>query len=220
MQQNGQDSYPSSRSNESTMKRISRYLIGLLLLGCCCANAQSAGTVNLTASPSAGNGVINVTLNWTSSPPATSCALTGGGVTNPTAAPSGTATDTLTKTTTYGIACSWTRTSNTLHWTAPTTNTDGSPLTDLSGYTIWWGLVGNSVSTQTAVTNPAATSFVITPSAPGTYAYTIVACNAAKLCSTPSTSVTGPAIGTTSASATATTTVTPLPTSPTSLTVQ
>lgn len=202
-------------------KRLSG-LFAILVLSALCAvtHAQTVGTVSLTATPTSGNGVINVSLTWSSTPTATSCSLTGGGATNPTAASSGTATDTITKTTIYSLACNWARTFNTLHWTAPITNTDGSALTDLTSYTIWWGLTGNSSSTSTQVSDPTATSYVITPPGPGTYVYDIVACNSAKLCSTASPTVTGPPIGTTSATATATTTVTPIPSTPTAVTVQ
>lgn len=208
------------RRNPRLTLAISLIALFVLTAVCAVSRAQTAGTVTLTATPTSGNGVISVSLNWTSTPAATSCALTGGGVTNPTAAGSGTVTDSITKTTVYSVACNWTRTTNTLHWTAPTANTDGSALTDLTSYTIWWGLTGVTSSSSTQVTNPAATSYVITPPGPGTYVYDIVACNSAKLCSAASPSVTGPPIGTTTATATATTTVTPIPSAPTNVTVQ
>jgi len=199
------------------MKRIVALLASLFLYSV--GYAQAAGTVSITATPTAGNGVINTSVNWTSTPPATSCALTGGGITNPTAAASGTVTDTITKTTIYSVACNWTRTSNIVHWVAPTTNTDGSPLTDLAGFTVWFAPQGSSVS-QSQKFGPTVTSATITPSAPGTYNYAITAQNSAGLSSANSPSVTGPAIGTTSATATATTTVTPIPSTPTGVTVQ
>jgi hypothetical protein len=34
----------------------------------------------------------------------------------------------------------------TLSWTAPTTNTDGSPLLDLGGYRVYWGLNANALN--------------------------------------------------------------------------
>lgn len=204
--------------------RISRLfgLIGSLALFCLAGQvqAQTPGTVSLVATPTSGNGVINVSLNWTSTPAATSCALTGGGVTNPAAAASGTVTDSITKTTTYALSCNWSRTTNTLKWSTPTANTDGSPLTDLASFNIWWNLTGVTSSTQTVVSDPKATSYVITPPAPGTYVYALQACNVAKLCSTPTPAVTGPPIGTVTATATATTTVTPIPQAPTGVTVQ
>lgn len=199
------------------MKRI----VGLIALLLCSVSAlaQSTGSVSITATPTSGNGVVNTTVTWSTTPPATSCALTGGGIANPVVAASGTLTDTITKTTTYGVACNWTRTSNVFHWVAPTTNTDGTPLTDLASYTIWYAPVGSSSSLSQKV--PAsATTATVTPAAPGTYIYDIVAVNSAGLSSPASVSLTGPPIGTTTASGTATTTVITIPSAVTGFTVQ
>jgi hypothetical protein len=50
----------------------------------------------------------------------------------------------------------------TLTWTAPTTRTDGSPLTNLAGYRIKYGTVVGTYPTVVPVPNPAATSHVVT----------------------------------------------------------
>lgn len=200
--------------------RVVAFLLFMLVwMWCVSAHAQTAGTVTITSTPTMGNGVINTTVTWSSSPAATSCALTGGGIANPTAAVSGTVSDTITKKTTYAVACNWTRTNNVLHWDTPATNSDGSPLTDLVSYTIWYNLVGQTSSLSQKVLAPA-TSATITPSVPGTYAYAIQAINSAGLSSLISPSIIGPPIGTTTATATATTTVTPIPSPVTGLTVQ
>lgn len=48
-----------------------------------------------------------------------------------------------------------------LSWTAPTTNTNGSALTDLAGYHIYYGRSPSSMTTAVTVANPAATSYRI-----------------------------------------------------------
>ena len=51
--------------------------------------------------------------------------------------------------------------SATLTWTAPTQNTDGSPLTDLAGYRIRYGTSPGNYSNTESINNPGVTSFVI-----------------------------------------------------------
>jgi hypothetical protein len=61
----------------------------------------------------------------------------------------------------------------TLAWSAPTTNTDGTPLTDLAGYKVHYG---KSSGTYTnTVTIGKATSYSINNLAPGTYYFTVTA---------------------------------------------
>ena len=40
-----------------------------------------------------------------------------------------------------------------LTWNPPTTNEDGSPLTDLAGYTVYWGTTSGDYTDQTDVGN-------------------------------------------------------------------
>ncbi|MBI5543305.1 MAG: fibronectin type III domain-containing protein [Deltaproteobacteria bacterium] len=48
-----------------------------------------------------------------------------------------------------------------LSWDAPTTFVDGSPLTDLTGYRIYYGTSSGSYPTTVSVSNPAAVSYTI-----------------------------------------------------------
>ena len=51
--------------------------------------------------------------------------------------------------------------SATLTWTAPTQNTDGSPLTNLAGYHIYYGTSAGSLSNMVAVSTAGATTYTI-----------------------------------------------------------
>jgi len=51
--------------------------------------------------------------------------------------------------------------SATLTWTAPTQNEDGSPLTDLTSYRIYWGTASRNYTNNVTVTNPGLTTYVV-----------------------------------------------------------
>lgn len=63
--------------------------------------------------------------------------------------------------------------SATLSWTAPQTNADGSALTDLAGFRIYYGTSSGAYPKVVTINNPAATRYTIEPLAAGTY-YLIV----------------------------------------------
>jgi Fibronectin type III domain len=65
--------------------------------------------------------------------------------------------------------------SATLMWTAPTTNTDGTPVTALSGYTIHYGTSQSSMTQSITITDASATSHVISGLAAGTWYFAIAA---------------------------------------------
>lgn len=68
--------------------------------------------------------------------------------------------------------------SATLSWTAPTQNTDGSSLTDLAGYTIYYGTSDSNLSNSVSVS--ALTSYSISGLVVGqTYYFAIAAVNSA-----------------------------------------
>ena len=151
---------------------------------------NAAPSVSLAASPSTVLSGANTTLTW-SSTNATSCTASGGWLGSRATSGSST-TGALNTTTTYALACSGAGgTANktatvtvaaafngtaTLSWAAPATNTDGTPVTPLSGYTIYYGTSPSALS-QSIPASATATSYEITGLAPGTW-YFAVAANA------------------------------------------
>jgi hypothetical protein len=69
--------------------------------------------------------------------------------------------------------------SATLTWTVPTQNTDGSPVTDLAGYHIYYGTTEGEWTSTITVSDATETSYVVSGLASGTYYFTIVAFNSA-----------------------------------------
>ena len=67
----------------------------------------------------------------------------------------------------------------TLTWTAPTENTDGSPLVDLAGYKIYWGTGNGVYPNSVTLDNPGLTSHVVENLAPGTYEFVATSYNRA-----------------------------------------
>jgi hypothetical protein len=59
--------------------------------------------------------------------------------------------------------------SYTVSWIPPTLNEDGSPLTDLAGYRIYYGTVSGEYTETIAIDSPGVTSYLIENLAPGRY---------------------------------------------------
>jgi len=57
----------------------------------------------------------------------------------------------------------------TVNWLAPEEQTDGSPLTDLSGYKIYWGTSPGDYPNSWRVNHPGVVTYVIENLTPGTY---------------------------------------------------
>jgi hypothetical protein len=69
--------------------------------------------------------------------------------------------------------------SATLSWNPPTTNTDGSPLTNLAGYRVYWGPSIGSYTSSVTLNNPGLASYVVENLGPGTYYFVVTARNSA-----------------------------------------
>jgi hypothetical protein len=69
----------------------------------------------------------------------------------------------------------------TLSWSAPTQNTDGSPLTDLSGYRIVYGKSSSNLDQQLQLMNPGLTTAVVDNLAAGTWYFAVKALNSASV---------------------------------------
>jgi hypothetical protein len=74
-------------------------------------------------------------------------------------------------------AASATTGSATLSWTAPTTNTNGTPVTDLAGYHIYYGTNPGALDTVIDVPGAATTEYEISNLSSGTYYFAVTAYN-------------------------------------------
>ena len=99
----------------------------------------------------------------------------------------------MTKTTTFTLKCSGAAGSATqsttvivapgstgngtatVTWNAPTTNTDGSPVTTLAGYRIYYGTAPNALTQSVTVSNPSTLSYEVTGLASGTWYFAVAA---------------------------------------------
>jgi hypothetical protein len=148
-------------------------------------NAQPAPqpTVTLSAADTVVANGGSTRLTWSSSN-ATSCSASGGW--SGSRAVSGSLNvGPLTRQTTFSLSCTGSGGSAmqmisvsingavSLGWQPPTQNTDGSPLTDLSGYRIYFGQVSGNYTDQTAVSAPASSYSVTLPS--GNYYFVMTA---------------------------------------------
>ncbi len=66
----------------------------------------------------------------------------------------------------------------TLSWTPPTQNEDGTQLTDLAGYWIYWGTTPGSYPDSVKIDNPGLTMYVVDNLVPGTYEFVATSFNA------------------------------------------
>lgn len=57
----------------------------------------------------------------------------------------------------------------TLSWTAPTENTNGTALTNLAGYMIYYGTSANQLTHAVKIANPGIASYVVSELSPGTW---------------------------------------------------
>jgi hypothetical protein len=62
----------------------------------------------------------------------------------------------------------------TLNWSTPTQNTDGTPLTNLAGFRIYYGTAPSNLSQSAQIANPGATTYVLGNLAPGIWYFGLV----------------------------------------------
>ena len=65
----------------------------------------------------------------------------------------------------------------TLSWTPPTTNADGSPMTDLAGYRIYYGRTSTTLDQIVNVTNAGMTRFVVENLSPSSWFFSMTSVN-------------------------------------------
>jgi hypothetical protein len=65
-----------------------------------------------------------------------------------------------------------------LTWQPPTLNSDGTPLTDLTAFKVYWGTTQGSYSRSTTIANAAARTYTVSGLASGTWFFVVTALNA------------------------------------------
>lgn len=131
------------------------------------------GTFSVT--PSAGVSPLSVTISWNISLAGGSCSASGSWS---GAKPlQGSQVTSLTSSASYTLTCSRsTPGSALLSWTPPTQNTDGTPLTDLSGFRAHWGASPSALTqTQSVPGGAAATSYTVNNLNAGTWYFGVKA---------------------------------------------
>jgi len=74
----------------------------------------------------------------------------------------------------------------TLSWAAPTENTDGSALTNLSGYNIYYGTSASNLTQKVTINTVGMLTYVITNLSSGTWYFEVIAVNSTGVDSGPS----------------------------------
>jgi hypothetical protein len=65
-----------------------------------------------------------------------------------------------------------------LSWLPPTENTDGSPLTNLAGYVVYWGTASGNYPNSVRLANPGLANYLVENLLPGTtYFFVMTALN-------------------------------------------
>jgi hypothetical protein len=67
----------------------------------------------------------------------------------------------------------------TLTWNPPTTNTDGTPLTDLAGYKVYWGTADGIYPNSVTLNSSGLSSYVVEQLTPATWHFVVAAINSA-----------------------------------------
>jgi hypothetical protein len=153
------------------------FLACLLLLGLV-ATAHAVPSVTLTATASSTIAPANVTLTWVTSEVGTCTA--SGGWSGPKAATGGTEViSNVVGSTTYLLSCSSATGTATVSWVPPTQNVDGSPYIDQGGFKLYHAstFAGVAFATPIIISDPNATSYVVTGLATGNRHFALKAYN-------------------------------------------
>jgi len=151
-------------------------LFALVMFTAGAVQAQTAGVVTLQANKTSATGSLVPVLTWSTNPVAKSCTASGGW--SGTKAASGSQTlSSISASTNYTLTCSWGSGSAVVTWQTPTTNTDGSTLTNLAGFKVLYGTSSSSLTNSTTVDDITARSATISSLSAGTWYFAVRAFN-------------------------------------------
>jgi hypothetical protein len=115
-------------------------------------------------------------LTWSTNPVAASCVASGGW--SGSKAVSGTQTlPAITASANYTLTCTWGTGSTTVSWVAPTTNTDGSALTNLAGFRVYYGTSSTALTSNVLIDDVTRRSATINSLTTGTWYFSVRAFN-------------------------------------------
>jgi hypothetical protein len=145
-------------------------LVGLIVLGgvAACGGGSGSSSAGLTSSTGAGS------ANPGSG--AGGSAATGQVTSNTTPPPAADPPATTTPPVTQSPPPATVAAVN-LAWSAPTENSDGTPLTDLKGYKIHYGTQSQNYTGSISVDNPTVTTYLVESLPAGTYYFAVTAYN-------------------------------------------
>jgi len=162
--------------------------LATLTLAACGGGADSSGTAATSSESDATTVQSNVGMidrsQGIDETQGTSSAATVGSTTAPNTAATTPASDAGTTTVVAGnkaIAPVKIVTTNgvaTLDWMPPTSNSDGSALTNLAGYTVYYGTSRNDLSQSIKVSNPGLASYAVTGLNSGTWYFAVTSYSA------------------------------------------
>ena len=148
----------------------------LLLFAAGAVHAQTAGVVTLNANKTSATGSLVPVLTWSTNPTAKSCTASGGW--SGTKAANGTQTlASISASTNYTLTCTWGAGTANVSWTAPTTNTNGSVLTNLARFKVVYGTSSTALTSSSIVDDVTRRSTSISSLSPGTWYFAVRAVN-------------------------------------------
>jgi hypothetical protein len=162
------------------MQKFFYALLALPLMLGTLAQAQTAGTITFTANKTSATGSLAPVLTWSTTPVASSCAASGAWSGTKFASGSETVA-TITSSKSYTLTCSWGGGSAKVTWVAPTTNTNGTTLTNLAGFKVLFGTSASSLNQSQLVNDPKATSSTVSALGAGTWYFAVRAVNSQQL---------------------------------------
>jgi Fibronectin type III domain len=98
-----------------------------------------------------------------------------GGSSGSSTSTSATGSTTNTSSSTSTTSAATTTGSATLSWSAPTENADGTPVTNLAGYRVYYGTSASDLSQSIEVAGATTTSYVVENLPAGTYYFAVAA---------------------------------------------
>lgn len=199
-------------------------VVGAGLFFCSPAQAQTPPSMEFSASVTNADGALSTRLSWSTTPAASGCTASGHPAwtgDKPAAGQLDLPAITLSGTYQLTLTCRWPGDSTAeLRWSVPTRNTDGTALTNLAGFKIYYGTAPAELTQVVNVANAAATAYLLEGLAPAAWYFSLTAYNSNGVESSRTETVSKTISADADRSSSVTLTVNPIPDAPAGLTVR